>query len=183
MHAELDDGTTAQARPPKLQHRCASRCSCAGGAAESVRPLLCVLADALRGATGSGPGVQGDPRLHATWAASHPPSWERAAVRGLLGVLRAEMQGEAPSAALRAGGDGGHAGGGGFGLHIAHVADVGVVDMLDAARAEGATQPFTALVPRLMVSTKGALLRWQILQRAACFDAFPVSTVLKRLHC
>ena len=87
--------------------------------------------------------MQGDPRLHATWAASHPPSWERAAVRGLLGVLRAEMQGGAPSAALRRGGDDRRANSGGFGLHIAHVADASVVDMLDAARAEGAAQPLT----------------------------------------
>ncbi len=95
-------------------------------------------------------GVQGDPRLHATWAASHPPSWEHAAVLGLLGVLRTEMQGEAPSSALRRGGDEAYAGGaraagGGFGLHIAHVADAGVVDMLDAAREEGAAQPLTCL--------------------------------------
>lgn len=167
VHAELDDGTTAQARPPprsatlcptrwrrwctlswttaqprrhgpqQVQARHDPWCGCADGGCQECWPWLC-WRTRCGDATGSGPGVQGDPRLHATWAASHPPSWERAAVRGLLGVLREEMQNGAPKPALRRGGDDARAGSGGFGLHIAHVADASVVDMLDAARAEGA---------------------------------------------
>ena len=110
-----------------------------------------------------GPPPRGGPRSHATWAASRPPAWERAAVSGLLEALRLVNPNpksdhsdiRAPEISKSGEGRGYDGAGsesgagskgdqrargphGGFGLHVAHVADAGVVDMLDAARADGA---------------------------------------------
>ncbi len=130
-----------------------------------------------------GPPPRGDPRSHATWAASRPPAWERAAVSGLLEALRLVIPNPNPDHSdIRApeisksgegrgyDGAGSESGAvskrdqrargphGGFGLHIAHVADAGVVDMLDAARAGGAgcTLPSPPRDIRMQVGPEGA---------------------------